>query len=210
MKSSRPSIFGLLFKGLYHLVNLFIFIGEITQKIATTSIFFLSNLLIKFFQTIYHFKLPTISFPKVKLPIVSLPKINIFFAFFSEKIKYFLLGCFLTLIIVSIFQSYFFIKELPSPYSIGKINYPLSTHIYDRNDTLLYEIYREQNRTPVTLKELPIYVAQATISIEDRDFYRHQGVAFFSGIIRAIKEMVINKNLQGGSTITQQLVKTAL
>ncbi|MEK7096949.1 MAG: PBP1A family penicillin-binding protein, partial [Patescibacteria group bacterium] len=47
-------------------------------------------------------------------------------------------------------------------------------------------------------------------AIEDKDFYRHQGVAIFSGIIRATKEIVINKNLQGGSTITQQLVKTAL
>jgi len=189
-----------IFKQLYHLVNFFIFIGEIAQKIVLSSILFIGNLLRKFFLEVYHL------ITKIKLKPIKLPKIKAP----EEKIKYFLLGCFITLIIVSIFQSYFFIKELPSPYSIGKINYPLSTHIYDRNNTLLYEIYREQNRTPVTLKELPPYVAQATIAIEDRDFYRHQGVALFSGIIRAAKEMIINKNLQGGSTITQQLVKTAL
>ena len=155
-------------------------------------------------------KLPTIKLPALKLSKINFPKLKIPFNFFTEKVKYFLLGCLITLIAVFIFQSFFFIKELPSPYSIGKINYPLSTHIYDRNDTLLYEVYREQNRTPVSLEELPKYVVQATISIEDKDFYRHQGVAVFSGMIRAIKEMVINKNLQGGSTITQQLVKTAL
>ena len=155
-------------------------------------------------------KLPTIKLPALKLSKINFPKLKIPFNFFTEKVKYFLLGCLITLIAVFIFQSFFFIKELPSPYSIGKINYPLSTHIYDRNDTLLYEVYREQNRTPVSLEELPKYVVQATISIEDKDFYRHQGVAVFSGMVRAIKEMVINKNLQGGSTITQQLVKTAL
>ena len=168
-------------QGLYYLVNFFILIGEYTQKIIFYPIFFI--------------RAKKIKLPKIKFPV---------------KIKYFLLGCFITLIFVSILQSYFFVKELPSPYNIGKVNYPLSTHIYDRNDILLYEIYREQNRTPVILKELPPYVAEATIAIEDKDFYRHQGVAVFSGMIRAVKEMIINKNLQGGSTITQQLVKTAL
>ena len=168
-------------QGLYYLVNFFILIGEYTQKIIFYPIFFIRTKKIKL--------------PKIKFPV---------------KIKYFLLGCFITLIFVSILQSYFFVKELPSPYNIGKVNYPLSTHIYDRNDILLYEIYREQNRTQVILKELPPYVTEATIAIEDKDFYRHQGVAVFSGMIRAVKEMIINKNLQGGSTITQQLVKTAL
>ena len=209
---------------LYQLANLFIYIGEFVKKLIIYPILFIGNLLIKFIALIYieikkvkfkpiklpALKLPTIKLPILKLPSYKLPKIKLNKNLISEKIKYFFLGCFITLIIVSIFQSFYFIKALPSPYNIGKTNYPLSTHIYDRNDTLLYEIYREQNRTPVHLKELPAYVVQATIAIEDKDFYRHQGVAIFSGIIRATKEIVINKNLQGGSTITQQLVKTAL
>lgn len=203
MKFSLSTLFSLLFKGLYHLVSFFISIGETTQKL------FLS-LLIFIYRFVSNLRLPKIKIPIIKYSTINLPKFNISFSFLTEKVKYFLFGCFVTLIAVSIFQSFFFIKELPSPYSIGKINYPLSTHIYDRNNALLYEVYREQNRTPVSLKELPKYVAQATIAIEDKDFYRHQGVAVFSGIIRAIKEMIINKNLQGGSTITQQLVKTAL
>lgn len=198
-----------IFKQLYYLVNFFIFIGEATQKIVISPILFIGNLLRKFFIGVYR-RINKIKFKPIKIPKIKLPKINISFGFISEKIKYFFLGCLITLGIVFVFQSYLFIKDLPSPGSIGKINYPLSTHIYDRNNKLLYEIYREQNRTPVTLKELPPYVAQATIAIEDKDFFRHQGVAFFSGIIRALKEMIINKNLQGGSTITQQLVKTAL
>ncbi|MEK7634121.1 MAG: transglycosylase domain-containing protein, partial [Patescibacteria group bacterium] len=208
-------------QALYYLVNFFVFIGGVTQKILTTPIFFLGNLLrililmvFKFFVRIKlkPIKLPAFKFPSIKLPVIKLPTIkpSAYQNLISEKIRYFLFGCLITIGIIFFFQSYYFIKELPSPYSIGKINYPLSTHIYDRNNKLLYEIYREQNRTPITLKELPVYVAQATIAIEDKDFYRHSGVAFFSGIIRAVKEMAVHKNLQGGSTITQQLVKTAL
>ncbi|KKP60622.1 MAG: Penicillin-binding protein [Candidatus Roizmanbacteria bacterium GW2011_GWC2_34_23] len=187
-----------LSQGLYYFVAFFIFVGEITEKIILKPIYYLLKKII-----LMGFKLIV----GIKFPILRLSRSQYLI---SEKIRYFLLGCFITLIFVSIFQSFYFIKELPSPYNIGKTNYPLSTHIYDRNNKLLYEIYREQNRTPVNLKELPVYVVQATIAIEDKDFYRHQGVAIFSGIIRAFKEMVINKNLQGGSTITQQLVKTAL
>ena len=198
-----------IFKRLYYLVNFFILIGEITQKIILSLIFFIGNWLKKFFLAICNLTIK-IKLKPMKLPTIKLPKIKISFSFISDKIKYFFLGCSITLGIVLFFQSYIFIKDLPSPYSIGKTNYPLSTHIYDRNDKLLYEIYREQNRTPVILKELPEYVAQATIAIEDKDFYQHQGVAVFSGIVRAVKEMIVYKNLQGGSTITQQLVKTAL
>lgn len=217
MKVSKPSVFKLFFKGLYHVVNLLIFIGEISEKIVLVPVFICVNLLKTILLTAQNIvtkvrfkpiKLPIVNLPLIKLPSFKLPKLNQHSIL--EKVKFFFLGCLVTLGIVIFFQSYVFIKNLPSPYNIGKINYPLSTHIYDRNEKLLYEIYRDQNRTPVLLDELPDYVAQATIAIEDKDFYRHQGVAIFSGMIRAIKEMVINKNLQGGSTITQQLVKTAL
>ncbi len=127
-----------------------------------------------------------------------------------NKIKFFIFGSIFSLLVLLIIQGYYFVKSLPSPENIGKINYPLSTHIYDRNGILLYEIYREQNRTPVSLKDLPKYLIEATIAIEDKDFYRHNGVSIYSGILRAIKENLLNKKFQGGSTITQQLVKSAL
>ena len=172
-----------LFRWLYYIANFFIFIGDVTKKIVTVPIYFLGSLIVKSFLFIYRgikriklptFKLPAFTLPRI-IPKIRLPKINQRLIF--EKIKYFFLGCFITLIIVSIFQSYYFIKDLPSPYNIGKINYSLSTHIYDRNNNLLYEIYREQNRTPIVLKELPAYVAQATIAIEDKDFYKHYGIS---------------------------------
>jgi 1A family penicillin-binding protein len=209
MKRGRLNILRLLIKGLYYLVNFFIFIGEITEKIILSPLKSIWKLIKNFFKIILKV-VAKIKLKPIRLPSFKLPHFNISFKFLTDKIKYFLLGCLVTLSLVFCFQSYIFIKELPSPYSIGKTNYPLSTHIYDRNNILLYEVYREQNRTPVSLKGLPVYVAQATIAIEDKDFYHHQGVAFFSGIVRAVKEMAVHRNLQGGSTITQQLVKTAL
>lgn len=110
-----------------------------------------------------------------------------------------------------IFTYIFIFYKLPSPYNLKDYKVvPLSTHILDRKGRLLYEIYREQNRTPVKLKNLPPYVWQATVSIEDKDFFHHGGVSLIGGIIRAAHETLFKKNLQGGSTITQQLVKSAL
>ncbi len=108
--------------------------------------------------------------------------------------------------------TYFFIlKGLPSAASLKNLKaIPFSTHIYDRNGKLLYEIYRDQNRTPIKLKDLKPYIYQAAIAIEDKDFYHHKGVSLISGVLRAAKEIVFKQSLQGGSTITQQLVKNAL
>ncbi|PIY68921.1 hypothetical protein COY90_03365 [Candidatus Roizmanbacteria bacterium CG_4_10_14_0_8_um_filter_39_9] len=106
---------------------------------------------------------------------------------------------------------YFILRGLPSPQSLR--NYkavPLSTHIYDRNGKLLYEIYKEQNRTPIFIKDVPLFVSQAAVAIEDKDFFHHKGVSLISGVLRAVKDMALKQNLQGGSTLTQQLVKGAL
>ncbi len=108
--------------------------------------------------------------------------------------------------------SYFFVfKDLPNPANLANYKViPLATHIQDRNGKTLYEIYNEQKRTPIKLKQLPPYVYQASIAIEDKDFYRHGGISIFGGIARAIKDIILTRSLQGGSTITQQLVKSAL
>lgn len=101
-------------------------------------------------------------------------------------------------------------KDLPSPRRLGNYEIPLSTKIYDRSGKLLFDIFAEQNRTPVALADIPKYVQQATIAIEDKDFYKHQGVNPIGGILRAALATISRRKLQGGSTITQQLVKSAL
>lgn len=126
-----------------------------------------------------------------------------------------LFGAFFTGIIITIFLLfipyilYQWFQTLPTPYLLTRRDQDVTTKIFDRKGTLLYEIYAEQNRTPIPLKEIPDVVKYATIAIEDQDFYKHPGFSF-SGIVRAARETLMNKNLQGGSTITQQLIKSTL
>ena len=120
---------------------------------------------------------------------------------------------FALLCVLGIWSIYrYILKDLPSPDKLSNFqSTQLSSHIYDRNGVLLYEIFDDQNRTAIKLATLPKFVGQSAISIEDKDFYKHSGVSLFSGIIRAIRDMTVRRQgLQGGSTITQQLVKQAL
>ena len=113
------------------------------------------------------------------------------------------------LIVLTFFSFIIFAKDLPSPYKLTTRDSSLSTKIYDRNDKLLYDIYGDKNRALVNWNELPDYVKWATISIEDKDFYKHKGFSIF-GIGRAVLSIVFFRDLQGGSTITQQVVKNTL
>lgn len=100
------------------------------------------------------------------------------------------------------------LKDLPSPTKLGEA--PISTKVYDRKGELLFDIFADQNRTPVALSEIPEYLREATIAIEDKDFYSHSGINPIGGMLRAVAATITRKQLQGGSTITQQLVKSAL
>ncbi|TSC54276.1 MAG: 1A family penicillin-binding protein [Microgenomates group bacterium LiPW_16] len=111
--------------------------------------------------------------------------------------------------LLALFFYFFIFKDLPLPTKLSTREIPQTTKIQDRNGKLLYDIYTEQNRTLVKLTDVPLVLRQATVAIEDRDFYRHGGFAL-QGILRAVREIVLHHRLQGGSTITQQLIKSAL
>lgn len=104
----------------------------------------------------------------------------------------------------------YILNELPSPRRLThNDNYAVSTQIFDRNGELLYEIYANENRIPIEIETLPAYVYQASIAIEDQNFFRHIGFDL-EGIARAALNNLRGQRLEGGSTITQQLVKNAL
>jgi len=111
--------------------------------------------------------------------------------------------------VLTFFAFVIFARDLPSPYKLTQRQVSLSTKIYDRNNQLLYDIYGSQNRALVKISELPPYVKQATIAIEDKDFYKHKGFSE-KGLARAIFTIIFKGKLQGGSTLTQQVVKNAL
>ncbi len=127
----------------------------------------------------------------------------------NQRTKYIFLGIFI-LMLISLGFFIYLLRDLPSPRRLTNTeNYAVSTQIFDRNHKLLYEIFADENRTPVKLDSLPAYVYQASISIEDKNFYNHLGFDL-SGIARAIRSNLTGGRLEGGSTITQQLVKNAL
>ena len=101
------------------------------------------------------------------------------------------------------------IKNLPNPSILANTQPSLTTKIYDRNGVLLYKIYKDENRTLVPLDDIPNSLIQATIAIEDQEFYSHPGFSI-RGITRAIKSNLTEDTLHGGSTITQQLIKNTL
>lgn len=104
----------------------------------------------------------------------------------------------------------FFLTQIPPVEDLQNRSQASATKIYDRDGELLYDIFQDQNRTPVKLSEIPESVKKATIAIEDKDFYRHQGFDIF-GIVRSLFKLVTSGHVEGGgSTLTQQLVKNAL
>ncbi len=98
---------------------------------------------------------------------------------------------------------------LPEPQEIVTRQQNVTTRILDRNGEVLFRLYKDENRTLIALSELPVHVTQATIAIEDQSFYDHVGFSI-PGITRAFIGNIQGESVQGGSTITQQLVKNRL
>lgn len=99
--------------------------------------------------------------------------------------------------------------EVPSVETLKENKITQSTKIYDRTGkVVLYEIYGEEKRTIIPFNDIPKDVKNATIAIEDARFYTHPGISIW-GILRAIVHDALRGQflVQGGSTITQQLVK---
>jgi len=115
----------------------------------------------------------------------------------------------LLLVSTSVWTYIYVLKDLPSPREVTLREQSLTTRILDRNGTVLYRIYEDENRTLISLDQVPPALIQATIAIEDQDFYYHRGFSV-AGIVRAIIANYKGDLVQGGSTITQQLVKNRL
>lgn len=126
----------------------------------------------------------------------------------ATKIIIALIGLFLigTLFLFVIFVWY--ARDLPAPGKLSQIN-DSATVFYDRNDKVLFELYKDKNRLPATSDEISDYLKKATVAIEDKNFYQHQGISE-TGIIRAMFSILTGHGVQGGSTITQQLIKNVL
>ncbi|MBT3250125.1 MAG: hypothetical protein HN846_04235 [Candidatus Pacebacteria bacterium] len=99
-------------------------------------------------------------------------------------------------------------KDLPKPGEVVRKE-GFSTRIYDREGELLYDLYNSERRTPIQIEKAPEHLKHATVAIEDKDFYKHQGFDFLT-ILRIPYNAIFRSRVVGGSTLTQQLVKNAL
>jgi len=86
-----------------------------------------------------------------------------------------------------------------------------STKIYDRTgEILLYDVHADIKRTIIPYEEIGTNILNATVAIEDSEFYQHHGIRLKSIIRATFWAKLTGKKLQGGSTITQQLIKNTL
>jgi len=101
--------------------------------------------------------------------------------------------------------------EIPDFHSFGNRKVVNSTQIYDRTGKiLLYDIHQDTKKTDIPFEQMSLNIKNATVAIEDSEFYNHSGIRFTS-IARAIFSNLFHIGIGGGgSTITQQLVKNTL
>ncbi len=126
-----------------------------------------------------------------------------------RNILIFIISCGILLVgILLIWVSTF---QIPSLDTIEARKVSQSTKIYDSTGKiLLYDVFHNTKRTLVPFEDISQHIKDATLSIEDKDFYTHYGVKPLS-ILRAMIVDVLTLNFtQGGSTITQQVVKNSI
>jgi 1A family penicillin-binding protein len=129
--------------------------------------------------------------PLFRIPLkIALPVLGILLAFYSYSLVY-------------------IATQLPTPATLSDFQGPMTTEVFDRNGRLLYRFFEGKNRSVINLSELPPHLINATIAIEDKNFYKHPGVDP-TAILRAAVTYIISREVQGGSTITQQLIKNTM
>lgn len=115
-----------------------------------------------------------------------------------------IIGLFLLMIVALPLLSF----GLPSPDKVVRRE-GFSTKILDRNGKALYDIFDNERRTPINIADMPLYLKQATVAVEDKNFYSHNGFDIL-GTLRGLSRFFTRGYAQGGSTLTQQLVKNVL
>jgi len=116
--------------------------------------------------------------------------------------------CIFIFAIVILWVGSFKIPDFNSLESIKIIN---STKIYDRTgEIVLYDINKDIRRTNIPFEEMGTNIKNATVAVEDSEFYNHKGIRLSSIFRATIWAKLTGKKVTGGSTITQQLIKNTL
>jgi membrane peptidoglycan carboxypeptidase len=178
-----------MFKDKKRITKLFLYIGLPLYRLFLVAVITTIYTLTKLKNLVQLIKLPKFNLPK--------PKPN-----HSHLL-------FLICLLQISFLIYHFFSTLPNPKLLNHFPDKLSTKILDRNGNLLYQIYKDENRTEIKISDLPAHVKTAFLAAEDKDFYKHHGFSV-TGLVRAFYKNLVKDHVEGGSTITQQLVKNTL
>ena len=100
-------------------------------------------------------------------------------------------------------------KTLPEIIRVEDYKPLLVSQVYDRNNKKFGEFFRER-RALIAYKDIPKHVIDAFLAAEDDQFFQHHGINVQALIRAALANMRAGRNVQGGSTITQQVAKTLL
>ncbi|MDR0462899.1 MAG: transglycosylase domain-containing protein [Pseudomonadales bacterium] len=115
-------------------------------------------------------------------------------------------NCLLVVAIIAFLMFFTYLSsDLPAPNNIVRST-GFTTRIYDRNHNLLFEMHGDERREHVRLEDASPHFINATIAVEDRDFWEHGGFDILT-IFRIPYYWLFHGRLIGGSTLTQQLVK---
>ncbi|MFA6007182.1 MAG: PBP1A family penicillin-binding protein, partial [Candidatus Shapirobacteria bacterium] len=170
--------------------------------IGHDSLFGSNNKMKEFFQRVKNWwKLKL--FQKRKISLAFLKSKRFWYRFF----RWFLI-IFGVCLVLTVGLFVWYSKDLPSPTKVVRRD-GYASKIYDRNGQLLYDLYNDQKREPVASSDIPETLKKATVSVEDKEFYTHQGFDPLAPL-RIIKNIFYFHKLTGGSTLTQQLVKNVL
>ena len=131
-----------------------------------------------------------------------------------KKILYIAIGCLFFIFCIGLLVAGIYLKNLqkslPSPNELITRQSDQSTEILDRNGTVLYTIYGDQNREFVSLDKIPDVTKWAVLAAEDVEFYQHKGIDYKAIAVAAVRNLKAGGITGGASTLTQQLVRNTI
>ncbi|MEN9406830.1 MAG: hypothetical protein RLZZ455_46 [Candidatus Parcubacteria bacterium] len=127
----------------------------------------------------------------------------------KKPLFYIFVSLIVLLILTPVLTYLYFVRDLGSKERITNRNNG-GLVLLDRNDKPFFTFYEAKTKNVIPLEKIPKFTQEAVIAVEDKDFYSHAGISPTSVIRAALADIQNREISQGGSTITQQLIKNAL
>jgi penicillin-binding protein 1A len=114
-----------------------------------------------------------------------------------------------TVIVFGAISYFYFASALPSVETLKTYKPPVITKIFSNHGEVIGEFFLEK-REIISLDRMPAHLVQAFIASEDNRFFHHRGLDYLAILRASLRNIFSGEIVQGGSTITQQVVKSLL